>query len=69
MYFQYQQSLPPDTLLVGTPDPADLVSISQVPTHTFKKNPLLLFLIIMFLLQKLLLIWLTCYLAVPMLCI
>jgi len=26
---QYQQSLPPDTLLVGTPDPADLVSISQ----------------------------------------
>ena len=35
MYFQYQQSLPPDTLLVGTPDPADLVSISQVPTHPF----------------------------------
>lgn len=26
---QYQQSLPPDTLLVGTPEPADLVSISQ----------------------------------------
>ena len=28
--FQYQESLPLDTLLVGTPDPADLVSISQV---------------------------------------
>ena len=27
---QYQESLPLDTLLVGTPDPADLVSISQV---------------------------------------
>merc|ERR1719191_619531 len=26
---QYQESLPLDTLLVGTPDPADLVSISQ----------------------------------------
>jgi cyclin G2 len=26
---QYQQSLPMDTLLVGTPEPADLVSISQ----------------------------------------
>ena len=30
-HVQYQQSLPLDTLLVGTPDPADLVSISQVP--------------------------------------
>ena len=43
-FFQYQQSLPPDTLLVGTPDPADLVSISQV--HTFIVNSIMKFFVV-----------------------